>query len=120
MHVFDSRKSVVRVVDIPFGFTMYLCWADAYCAPVGFVWGIAEEHTHGVFEVLGSYVEPWCRRQGVRTRINEAIFKDYPTIATAAGTEDGEAFMKAKGYRFNAPLHRFFKSRPEPKTKKGK
>ena len=110
MHVLDARRSFVRSVDIPMGMTMYLCYVEAYCSPVGFVWGYGEAE-HGVFEVLGSYVEPWARRQGIRSVLNTAISADYRTIATAAGTSEGEAFMRAAGYKFNKTLHRFYKTK---------
>src|SRR5580692_1718681 len=99
MHIFDIRESEVRRVDLPHGGTMYVCFADCYQYPVGFVWGA--DSGRSVFEVAGSWTEPWCRRQGVRTRINAAIFKDFPTIRTNWGSESGgAAFMKDQGYRF--------------------
>lgn len=110
MHVLDAEKSFVRCVDIPMGMAMYILYVEAYCAPVGFVWGV-REHGNGVFEVLGSYVEPWARRQGLRSKINEAIHAEFPVIMTAGATDEGAAFMKAKGYRFHKPLHRFYKAR---------
>lgn len=115
MHVLDVRESTVKCVDIPGGQQMYICYADAYMFPVGFVWGCGD--SRGVFEGAGSYVEPWARRQGVRTKINEAILRDYPVIRTNYGSEDGGMkFMRKQGYRFSKDLHCYFLHRPKKRT----
>jgi len=117
MMVLDASKgqATVKSVDIPFGGTMYFCFVSAYCYPVGFVWGVGDNRR--VFEVAGSYTEPWARRQGVRTRLNEAILKDYVVIRTNFGSDEGgAAFMRKQGYQFSKELRCYFLTR----SKKGK
>lgn len=119
MHILDAspREAIVKRVDTPFGQSMYICYVPAYFAPVGFVWGIGDSRR--VFEVAGSYTEPWARRHGVRTRINEAIFRDYLVIRTNYGSpEGGGAFMKAQGYKFSKVLRCYYKMRLTKKRRK--
>lgn len=114
MHILDASKGAVTVkcVDIPFGGQMYLCFVAAFPYPVGFVWGVGD--TRGVFDVAGSYTEPWARRQGVRTRLNEEIFKEYLVIRTNYGSaEGGQAFMRKQGYKFSRALRCYYLARPK-------
>jgi hypothetical protein len=53
-------------------------------------------------EILNSLVVEKLRRCGLRTYLNKALFEAYPQVVlilTQRGTPDGEAFMKASGYR---------------------
>ena len=112
MHILDARKgqATVKCVDIPFGGQMYFCFVSAYAFPVGFVWGVGDSRR--VFEVAGSYTEPWARRQGVRTRINEAIMRDYLVVRTNYGSDEGGAqFMRKQGYKFSRILRCWYLTR---------
>jgi hypothetical protein len=66
---------------------------------VFFYWCGAEDKSY--VEILDSYVKTSYRRQGVRTRINQAFFECWKAeaIVTGYGTKGyGEPFMKASGY----------------------
>ena len=95
----------VDCVSIGFGISMYACFSRNFVGPIGFVWGTATgDRGKRRFDVLGSYVMPWARRKGVRTKINEAILSGgCDVIATVSGTEEGgAAFMKAFGYKHDS------------------
>jgi hypothetical protein len=62
------------------------------------VWGISLGRAFCVFH---AYTPEWARRQGVRTKINEAIFKDYDVVETGESTKEGKSFMRATGYKFD-------------------
>lgn len=91
-------------VKIGFGQVMYVCYARESIAPVGMVWGFGctDRNDRSRFDVLGSFVVPFARRQGVRTLINNHIINEdgYHVITSTGGTkeEGGEAFMRAYGY----------------------
>jgi hypothetical protein len=91
------------------GIYMYTYFRDNCAAPLGFVWGTGH---HGIklrFDVMGSYVIPHERRQGVRTKINARILHDYDVITTQDGTPDGRKFMMAAGYMFDKRLDQWYK-----------
>lgn len=87
---------------IGFGITLYAYFVREAATPAGFVWGIGHAAGQGRksrFEVLGSFVCEWARRQGVRTAINKAIGEHYDVITTQNGSADGGlAFLRASGY----------------------
>lgn len=102
----ELKGAWVTWARIGFGQTIYALYVPSYFAPVGLVWG---EGRTTRFDVYGSFVIPWARRNGVRTRINEEIFKDYKVISTeGASKEGGRQFMKASGYKRNRELDLFY------------
>lgn len=86
---------------IGFGFHIYACFSRRHPAPVGLVWGICGADGPRVrFDVFGSFVQPWARRRGVRTLIQQELLKTYDVVATLGGSDSGgAAWMKAFGYR---------------------
>jgi hypothetical protein len=53
-------------------------------------------------ETIDSYVKAPLQRRGVRTFINKELFRWWPDvtrIVTQQGTEDGWAWMMARGYK---------------------
>lgn len=102
----DHSKDWVEWVKIGFGFTLYILWNRDQPMPLGFVWGVTA--TEKRFEVCGSYVPKFARRQGVRTALNRAILRDYKIISTPGGTKEGCAFMRAQGYRFFREMDAWF------------
>jgi hypothetical protein len=86
---------------IGFGQFIFALYVPNYGWPIGFVWGMGHgEGKDSRFDVAGSFVQPWARRCGVRTRLNEEIFKLFAVIASNHGSKSGGlAFMKASGYK---------------------
>lgn len=95
-----TRLSAEYIVTVH-GTAIYGCWANEHNALVGLAWGARAKGDDGkmLFMSTGSYVESSARRQGVRTELNRAIFKDHDLITTVNGTQSGLAFMKASGYK---------------------
>ena len=53
-------------------------------------------------EILQSFVMDWARRNGIRSKINDALFGWYDwakSIRSSGATKDGEKFMRAAGYK---------------------
>lgn len=101
---------------IGFGQMIYVLYVPNHTVPIGLVWG--EPHAER-FNVAGSFVQPWARRNGVRTKINAAIFEHYKAIVTASGSKDGGlAFMKASGYQHNRDLDLWSLTRPKNKRRR--
>jgi hypothetical protein len=104
----------VTWVSVGFGIDIWCLFDKGRPAPVGLVWGIAHGGKKQSFHVYGSYVHEWARRQGVRTRINQAIFEHYDVIVTGGGSKDGgEAFLKAAGYKSHPATGQWFLERPK-------
>ncbi len=65
--------------------------------------------------VMQSFVHDAMRRNGIRTQINNWLFKTYPQlthIVTERGSpEGGEAFMKASGYKYDGHYWRLKRPR---------
>ena len=112
----EMANAWVTWVRIGFGQLIYLLYVHNHTLPIGLVWGYAEGKR---FIVGGSFVQPFARRQGVRTRINDAIFEHLSVISTSAGSkEGGRAFLKARGYRFDKRMKCFFLQRPKRAAKR--
>jgi hypothetical protein len=96
-----------------FGLSVFGLFIRDMISPVGLVWGDARGEK---MDILGSFVPAWARRQGVRTKINELLFKDYhyKTVVTAGATKDGRAFMEASEYAFSEEFQWWFKHKPAP------
>lgn len=114
---FDMSKAWVTWTTIGFGVRIYALFGPQFDAPLGFVWGRAGKGNKNSFSVLGSFVQPWARRQGVRSRINEEIFKQVEVIRSAHGSPDGAAFMRANGYKFSPEADLWWKPRPSQRKR---
>lgn len=53
-------------------------------------------------QVVHSYVDPVCRRKGIRTLLQSEILKEFNIVTTMIGTKDGEAWMRNAGYVYDA------------------
>lgn len=115
----DLAKCYVEPYDIDYGMTVYVARSRQVSSPVGLVWGLRtspDRRSYGddgipTFEVCGSYVPEWARRQGVRTLINKWIHKHFETIRTQSASEFGRKFLRAAGYKRD-PLGGYFLKRP--------
>ena len=101
----------VTWAQIGIGQLIYALYVPNHTAPIGFVWG----HSQGEqFCTSGSFVQPWARRFGVRSRINNEIFTHFAVITTVSGSkEGGKQFLKASGYRWSKPMRCFYLERPQ-------
>lgn len=76
------------------------CMHADHACPIGTVyWRWMESDT---IQICNTFVFDMCRRNGIRTRINNALFEWYPKlkhITTGPSTKDGVAWMKAYGYK---------------------
>lgn len=90
----------VAFYPIGFGHRIYILFEPTN-GPIGFVWGIGFGKNQGgkrVFEVWGSYTPGSHRRRGVRSLINEEIFKSFEVIKTGIGSHSGIKFLKSQGF----------------------
>lgn len=121
MKSFDIKEVYVSWAPLGQSVLLYTAWIPTFAAPLAFVWGNPKSTTPNkhVFDVYGSYVLPWARRQGVRSKINEQILKHYGVIITGSGTkEGGMAFLKAAGYKLHKPTGLFFLQKGKCKCRK--
>lgn len=104
---FDARKYWVTWCMLRNGITQIYCMPEEWVIPVGFVWGL---HIGGGntgklrFDVYDSYVPEKFRRQGIRSRINRAIFEELEceVITTHDGSDAGGlAFLKHWHYHLD-------------------
>lgn len=86
------------------GITQYTAFSPFHVSPLGFVWGHHFGGDKATFNTLHSYVLPWFRRNGVRTLIEKEILEKAEVIITGGSSEEGQAFMKARGYHYDARL----------------
>ena len=106
----DFADSWFTWTTIGFGVTQAMLFVKQQATPIGFVWGIwfgAGNAGKERFEVTQSFTIPWARRQGVRTRINDEIFRltQIQIITTQNGSDDGgKAFMENYGYELNQEI----------------
>lgn len=101
------NSAYIQIAELGFGIWCYVLFDRGFVAPLGMVWGLPTAEKR--FDVYHSYVIPWARRQGVRKRINEEIFKTYNIIATGHGTkEGGAAFLRSQGYKYNKTLKNWY------------
>ncbi len=109
----DLAQAWVTWASIGFAQTIYVLYVPNHQSPVGMVWGWGRGDR---FEVAGSFVPPWSRRFGIRTRINKTIFENFKTISTLHGSKEGGArFLKASGYKWSDELSCFYLPRPKRK-----
>lgn len=99
-----------------FGQIIYVLYVPNHLFPVGFVWGVGDANR--CFRSGGSFVQPWARRNGVRTRLNETIHEHWDVIHTTGGAKEGGglAFLKATGYKWHKQARLFYL--PKPRQKK--
>lgn len=101
----------VTWAPIGFGQRLYALYVPNHPYPVGLAWGVPAGKC---FHVAGSFVQPWARRCGVRSRLNEGIFASFQTIATGHGSnEGGRQFIRAKKYERHQALDCFYLKRPK-------
>lgn len=101
----DLKGCHIEWQNIGFGMLLYVLFARSNPAPVGFVWGLAIAAGNARktrFEVFGSYVVPYARRSGVRSRLNRQLLEHWQVITTQNGSKEGGLkFMRAQGYRLD-------------------
>ena len=88
----------VEVTKIGFGVEQFTLWSKSFHGPVGTVWVNRVGSKPVVAQVIESYVPKWCRRLGVRTRLNQELFRYCDVISTGPSEKEGRAFMKSQGY----------------------
>lgn len=104
----EIKRCWVQWPMVGFGVTQFTCFSPVFVGPVGVAWTIVQGRGNAgklLAESLGSYVVPWARRQGIRSLINEQMFKSYgiDVITTQNGSDEGGlAFMKHWRYRLDA------------------
>jgi hypothetical protein len=98
---FNKERAWVTWVVIGFGISVYALFVPDQTTPIGLVWGETyRTEKKSIFHNHGSFVQPWARRQGVRTKLNEEILKQFDVIETGQGSKEGGlAFLKASGYK---------------------
>jgi ribosomal protein S18 acetylase RimI-like enzyme len=82
------------------GLTMWCARARWEYFPAGVVWTqyIGEKAAY----VAWSYTLPHYRRRGVRMAIHRAMAKQYQTITTGVGSDNGgQGFLKAAGFKWD-------------------
>lgn len=102
------------------GVKQYECYIKDDPSPAGFVWGIACGIGKGkpVFQVFHSFVHPWARRKGVRSKIQKVLEEHFTAVFTYTGTKDGSAWMKASGYKKLRPWGLWIKDKKQKKKVK--
>lgn len=95
--------------NVGFGTRLYVCFAPAYPQILGMVWGNGYGGKKTKFDIMGSYVLPWARRNGVRSAINRQILKDYDVLMTGGATKEGRGFMNKDGYAYIKETDMWFK-----------
>lgn len=120
-----EKYSWTRIVgrDLENGIVQFECYIKGDPAPAGLVWGIAcglGKSKKPVFMVFHSFVHPWARRKGVRTAIQAELKKRFYAIFTWTGTKDGDAWMKASGFKKLRPWGLWIQDVAKAKPKKKK
>lgn len=113
--------------ELEHGVMQFECYIKSDPAPAGLVWGFAcaiGKKRKPVFLVQHSFVHNWARRKGVRTAIHAEMQKHYSAIFTYTGTKDGDAWMKATGFKKLRPwglwIQDVAKSKPKKKKRRKK
>ena len=110
---FDVLRCFVDSFSLDFNQVLYIARSKDTNCLVGLVWGQVRYGPQGkalCFDVHGSFIPLFCRRCGIRSLINEAIFKEYPAIITPDATDEGRKFLKARGFKKD-PILGFVKKR---------
>jgi hypothetical protein len=99
------EDAVVRRMQIGHGVWYLSLWVPVTPYPVGHLWfaNFLNTYDEVVVEVYQSFVSPFARRQGVRTRLNDELFTTFKAavLMTGDGSKDGIAFMRATGYKLD-------------------
>lgn len=107
--------------DLEHGIVQFECYIKSDPSPAGFVWGIAcgiVGKKKPVFQVFHSFVHPWARRKGVRSKIQTQLEKNYSAVFTYTGTKDGSAWMRASGFKKLRPWGLWIKDKKQKKKSK--
>lgn len=109
----DMEHAWVTRAEIGFGQSIYVLYVPNHSFPIGLVWGEFQGDPPK-FSVAGSFTPGWVRRWGVRSRINDEIFKQCDLIITEHGSKEGGAqFLKAKKYKWSKELRFYYLQRPK-------
>lgn len=115
---YSIKDSWVTWTRIGHGVVIYALIASDFPCPIGLVWGIPQGGRKKLFQVYHSYTLPNARRQGVRTKINEAILQTFDAIVTGDGSKDGgSAFMAKSGYKRIDAIGEWYLAAAKPKRK---
>ena len=118
---FKPENPWVTWTELHGGVTQVYALCKNWHCPIAFVWGL---HTGGDahrFEVLHSYTLPFVRRFGLRTLINDEVFKKVgvDVIISGKGTDTGGmAFMKSYGYVKHPPTGNWYVTKKMRERKK--
>ena len=99
-----DRKQWYARWHVENGFTFVTLWSTEGCGPVALMWGqLAGAGRTGVvrYEIFGCFVHEFARRQGAMTFLLRTVFKELQAelATTQDGTESGEKFIKAVGFK---------------------
>jgi hypothetical protein len=116
---FDMSKAWITWSIVGFGIVVYVLFEPQVATPLGFVWGVryTGRGKRAHFDVWGSFVPVFARRQGVRRRINEEILKINDTVRTSGATPDGQKFMRESGYSYDSKIDIWWKPKTKPVKK---
>jgi hypothetical protein len=109
----DLSQAIVVENELIHGVSQFSLFIPTNTGPLGFVWGIGTGGQKNKFEIHGSYVLPWARRNGVRTALNRHLLKKNAVLITDMGSAEGEAFMQAFGYTYNEEMDKWVYIRAE-------
>lgn len=111
---FDKPNWEVTWTTLGRGCWIICCWSPECQKPLGHVifnaLGKSRQTKKVRIEVLSSFTEPFARRTGVRTYLNEKLFQYWKpdVITTMSGTRYGEPWMKARGYQISSEFGGWF------------
>lgn len=112
-----KNKLWIERCDVGFGLWQYTAFHREWSSPVGIVWVLPIGGKCPMAHVMHSYVRSEVRRLGIRSAINDEIFKLFNCIQSWEGTKQGgEAFMKATGYTHDRMRGDWFKKKPVNKS----
>ncbi|HVI10179.1 MAG TPA: hypothetical protein VND65_17955 [Candidatus Binatia bacterium] len=99
----DLSHAWLANATIGFGIQVYALFVPEFPSPIGLVWGTLTGGKRRKFEVHGSFVHVFHRRNGIRTKINELLLEsECDVIFSDATTPEGEKFMRAAaGYKLD-------------------
>lgn len=100
-------KDLLRVdrVDLPgTGIVQFTAFTSFWNTPIAHVWVQEINRSTKHVIVVDSHVRTEARRKGVRSLIQDRILHDFNIVSSESGTRDGEAWMRAYGYEYDARL----------------
>jgi hypothetical protein len=105
-----KQEKWVHWCSIANGIFQLTVFCSGWVGPLGFVWGMMKGKNEGgrkIFEVAHSYTLPFARHMGVRSMMNDCLFKDHEVdviITAVASEEGGRGFLMASGYTVDRTL----------------